>query len=57
MEPAASSEIDTAWDAEIRERIARYDAGGVRSIPVDEVFAEVGVDDGLRLAKCGYISH
>ena len=51
VEPAASSEIDTAWDAEIRERIARYDAGGVRSIPVDEVFAEVGIDGGLRLAK------
>ena len=41
VEPVASSEIDAAWDAEIRERIARYDAGGVRSIPAAEVFAEV----------------
>lgn len=41
VEPAASSEIDEAWDSEIRERIARYDAGGIRSIPAAEVFAEV----------------
>lgn len=41
VEPAPSSEIDAAWDTEIRERIARYDAGGVRSIPAAEVFAEV----------------
>ena len=41
VEPAASSEVDTAWDAEIQERIARYDAGGVRSIPAAEVFAEL----------------
>ena len=41
VEPAASFEIDMAWDSEIRERIARYDAGGVRSIPAAEVFAEV----------------
>ncbi len=40
VEPAASSEIDAAWDTEIRERIARYDAGGVKSIPASEVFAE-----------------
>ncbi len=40
VEPPASSEIDTAWDAEIRERIARYDVGGVKSIPAAEVFAE-----------------
>ena len=41
VEPAASSDVDTAWDAEIRERIARYDAGGVKSIPAAEVFAEL----------------
>ncbi|MBI2947776.1 MAG: addiction module protein [Verrucomicrobia bacterium] len=41
VEPTGSSEIDAAWNAEIRERIARYDAGGVRSIPAAEVFAEV----------------
>ncbi len=41
VEPRPSSEIDAAWDAEIGERMARYDAGGVRSIPAAEVFAEV----------------
>ncbi|MHB8524069.1 MAG: addiction module protein [Limisphaerales bacterium] len=41
VEPAPSVEIDAAWDTEIRERIARYDAGAVRSIPATEVFAEV----------------
>ena len=40
VEPAVSPEIDAAWDAEIRERMARYDAGGVRTIPAAEVFAE-----------------
>jgi putative addiction module component (TIGR02574 family) len=41
VEPAASSEIDAAWGAEISERIARYDSGEVTSIPASEVFAEV----------------
>ncbi len=41
VEPEESSETDAAWDKEIRERIARYDAGEVRSIPAVEVFAEV----------------
>jgi putative addiction module component (TIGR02574 family) len=31
VEPAASSEIDAAWGAEISERIARYDSGGFSS--------------------------
>jgi putative addiction module component (TIGR02574 family) len=41
VEPAVSREIDAAWDTEIRERIARYDAGTVRGISASEVFAEV----------------
>ena len=41
VEPAASPDVDAACVAEIRERITRYDAGGVRSIPAAEVFAEV----------------
>lgn len=41
MEPAVTSEIEAAWDAEIRQRVARYYAGEVRSIPAAEVFAEV----------------
>lgn len=41
VEPSPSSEIDAAWEAEIRERIARYDSGESKSIPAAEVFAEV----------------
>lgn len=41
VEPEGSVETDAAWDLEIRERIARYDAGGVRSVPASEVFAEL----------------
>ena len=40
-EPAATHEIDAAWDAEIRDRIAQYDVGTVKSTPAPEVFAEV----------------
>ena len=31
VEPEGSPENDAAWDEESRERIARYDAGGVRA--------------------------
>ena len=41
VEPDRSTETDAAWDAEIGGRIARYDAGGVETIPAAEVFAEV----------------
>ena len=40
VEPAVSSEVESAWDTEIRERIARYDAGEIKSVPAVEVFAE-----------------
>ena len=40
VEPEGSPENDAAWDEESRERNARYEAGGVRSIPASEVFAE-----------------
>lgn len=46
VEPPASAQVDTAWDEEIRRRIARYDAGETKSIPASEVFAEV--DQRLR---------
>lgn len=39
-EPAPSSEVAEACDAEIRKRIARYDAGETRSIPAAEVFGK-----------------
>ena len=41
VEPKESTETEAAWDKEIRERIARFDAGEVRSIPAVEVFAEL----------------
>lgn len=37
VEPERSAEIDLAWDQEIRDRIARHDAGGVLGIPATEV--------------------
>ena len=41
VEPAPSQETDAAWELEIRERIARYDAGELQAIPAAEVFAEL----------------
>jgi putative addiction module component (TIGR02574 family) len=41
VEPEGSPAIDAAWEAAIRERIGRYDAGLSKSIPASEVFAEL----------------
>ena len=41
VEPEPSLETEAAWDREIRERMARYDAGELRAIPAAEVFAEL----------------
>jgi putative addiction module component (TIGR02574 family) len=41
VEPERSPETDMAWEREIRERIACYDAGGAPGIPAAEVFAEL----------------
>jgi len=41
IEPPPTSAIESAWDEEIRRRIARYDAGQSKGIPAEEVFAEV----------------
>jgi len=40
-EPDADAEIERAWDAAIRERIARFDRGGSATHPADRTFAEV----------------
>jgi len=37
----ADDEVEVAWDEEIRRRIADIDAGTVKLIPAEEVFAEV----------------
>ena len=35
------AEVEQAWDAEIRRRIAEIDSGTAKLIPAEEVFAEV----------------
>jgi putative addiction module component (TIGR02574 family) len=35
------AEVEQAWDAEIRRRIAEIDNGTAKLIPAEEVFAEV----------------
>ena len=37
----SNDEVETAWDQEIRIRIADIDAGTAKLIPAEEVFAEV----------------
>ncbi|MGB8356134.1 MAG: addiction module protein [Chthoniobacteraceae bacterium] len=39
VEPEPELGADAAWEAEIARRIARFDAGGSRTIPASEVFA------------------
>ena len=41
VEPEPHVETDAAWEQEIRQRIARYDAGEVRGIPASEVFDQL----------------
>ena len=41
VEPAEEPGIDDAWNAEIRERIRKYDAGETKGIPASEVFADI----------------
>jgi putative addiction module component (TIGR02574 family) len=40
-EPAESADTEQAWDTEIRERIARYDAGQTTARPAEQVFADL----------------
>jgi len=35
------SEVEAAWDEEIRRRIADIESGNAKLIPADEVFAEI----------------
>jgi putative addiction module component (TIGR02574 family) len=41
LDPERSTETEAEWDREICDRIARFDAGQVKSIPASEVFAEL----------------
>ena len=37
IEPEQNEEVFSAWEAEIRQRILRYDRGETRTRPADEV--------------------
>jgi putative addiction module component (TIGR02574 family) len=41
IEPEPQAGAEAAWDAEIQERIRKYDAGLAVSVPGPEVFAEL----------------
>ena len=41
VEPEIKSEVEAAWDMEIRERIKRYDAGLAVGVPGPKVFREL----------------
>jgi putative addiction module component (TIGR02574 family) len=34
-------DVEAAWDAEIRKRVAEVESGSVRLVPADEAFAQV----------------
>ena len=34
------SEVETAWNREIKERVAAYDRGELQAYPAEDVFAE-----------------
>lgn len=46
-EPHISDNISHTWDLEIRDRIARYDQGEIRSRPAGKVFSDL--DRRLKL--------
>ncbi len=41
VEPPVEAGVEAAWDAEIRERIRKYDAGLTAGLSGREVFAEL----------------
>lgn len=41
LEESPSAEVDAAWDAEIRKRLADIEAGTAVLVPAEEVFARV----------------
>ncbi len=41
LEGDIDPEVDAAWDAELRRRIAEVESGAVQLLPADEVFARV----------------
>ena len=41
LEHPLEAEVDAAWDAELRRRIAEVESGAARLLPADEVFRRV----------------
>lgn len=41
LEEGLASEVDIAWDEELRKRIADVENGTIELMPADEVFARV----------------
>lgn len=41
VEPEADAAVEAAWDAEIRDRIRKYDAGQAVTVSAEDVFAEL----------------
>lgn len=41
IEPPPTAAVEQAWDREIRDRITKFKKGVSRSIPAEEVFAEL----------------
>jgi putative addiction module component (TIGR02574 family) len=46
IEPAPDAQVESAWEAEIQERIRKYDAGLSIGIPSTRVWAEL--DEKLK---------
>jgi len=46
VEPAPDAQVESEWEAEIQERIRKYDAGLSIGIPSSQVFAEL--DEKLK---------
>lgn len=41
VEPTFSADVESAWDAEIRDRIEKLDSGTAQIVTAAEAFAEV----------------
>lgn len=41
IEPPVTDALEKAWDLEIRRRIEKFQSGSSKSIPAEQVFAEV----------------
>ena len=44
LEPPLTAEIEEAWEREISQRIKNFREGTSKSIPADEVFAELDAE-------------